>query len=88
MPEHRTHQADEQTEFRGESVHVTATVLVGKPATIVPDPDAEPEEFTRGVFEGALDKVSRPLEGRFAHVPYSSEGFIREKREEAELEDR
>lgn len=28
------------------------------------------ETFTREAFEGALDKVSRPLKGRFAHVPY------------------
>ena len=44
--------------------------------------------FTRESFEDALDKVSRPLKGRFAHVPYSSDDLIRDKRAEAELEDR
>lgn len=47
-----------------------------------------PEDFTREIFEGALDKVSRPVKGKYAHVPYSSEDLIRGKREEAELEDR
>ena len=47
-----------------------------------------PEAFTRESFEGAIDKVSRPLKGRFAHLPYSSAQFIEEKRKEVELEDR
>ncbi len=46
------------------------------------------DEFTRDAFEGALDQVSRPLKGRFAHVPYSSDDLIRDKRTEVELEDR
>ena len=46
------------------------------------------EDFTREAFEGALDKVSRPLKGRFAHVPYSSDDLIRDKRADVELEDR
>lgn len=45
------------------------------------------EAFTRDTFEDALDKVSRPLKGRFAHVPYSSDDLIRDKRTEVELED-
>ncbi len=44
--------------------------------------------FTRETFEGALDKVSRPLKGRFAHVPYTSDDLIKDKRAEVELEDR
>ncbi len=44
--------------------------------------------FTRETFEDALDKVSRPVKGKYAHVPYSSEDLIREKRTETELEDR
>ncbi len=44
--------------------------------------------FTRDAFEDALDKASRPLKGRFAHVPYSSDDLIRDKRAEVELEDR
>lgn len=49
---------------------------------------ATTEAFTRDAFENALDKVSRPLKGRFAHVPYSSDDLIRDKRAEVELEDR
>lgn len=49
---------------------------------------ATTEAFTRDAFEGALDKVSRPLKGRFAHVPYSSDDLIRDKKAEVELEDR
>jgi hypothetical protein len=88
MPKQPIHQGDRQAKFRGERFHVTATALVGRPATIVPDPDAESEEFTREVFEGALDKVSRPLKGRLAHVPYSSDDLIKDKRTDVELEDR
>jgi hypothetical protein len=55
---------------------------------VLTESEVQEETFTQGDFEGALDKVSRPLKGRLAHVPYSSEDFIREKREEAELEDR
>jgi hypothetical protein len=46
------------------------------------------EVFTRNAFEDALDKVSRPVKGKYAHVPYSSKDLIRDKRAEAELEDR
>ena len=57
------------------------------PLRVVPESEVEEETLTREGFEDALNKVSRPLKGRLAHVPYSSEDFIREKREEAELED-
>ena len=70
------------------SRHVTARVWEGKPVELVPITDDKSEDFTEDVFEDALDRVSTPLKGRLAHVPYSSEDFIREKREEAELEDR
>jgi len=46
------------------------------------------EDFSRATFEDALDKVSRPVKGKYANVPYSSEDLIREKRAEAQLEDR
>jgi hypothetical protein len=46
------------------------------------------EGFTREVFEDALDRVSRPVKGKYANVPYSSEDLIRDKRKEVELEDR
>lgn len=88
MPQHLTQQTDDQAESSEDSVHVTATVWVGKPVTLVSLDEAQSADFTKEAFEDALDKVARPLKGRFAHVPYSSEDLIREKREEAELEDR
>lgn len=89
MPERITSQTDEHTQVGESGIHVTVTelVAVGKPATIVPDIEVESGEFPREDFEDAPDKVGRSLKGRFAHVPYSSEDFIREKRREAELED-
>jgi hypothetical protein len=73
----------------GEVEHVEARILgvTVPPLRVVRESEMQEETFTRGDFEGALDRVSRPLRGRLAHVPYSSEDFIREKREEAELED-
>ncbi len=69
----------------GGQIHVTSRVFVFHPEE---KPDA-PETFTRGSFENALDKVSRPTSrGKYAHVPYSSEDLIRDKRAEVELEDR
>jgi len=70
-----------------EYVDAKVTVIV-PPFREARKPKPDNETFTRGDFEGAIDKVSRPLRGRLAHVAYSSEDFIREKREEAELEDR
>jgi hypothetical protein len=71
------------TEGRVERVesHLFIARTSGNPATT-------PETFTRDTFEGALDKVSRPLKGRLAHVPYSSDDLIRDKRMDVELEDR
>ncbi len=89
MPEQPTRQADEQAGLRGGRVHVNGTVLVGKPATIVPATDEQSAAFTKEAIEGALDKVSRPTSrGKYAHVPYGSEDLIRDKRAEVELEDR
>lgn len=44
--------------------------------------------FTRDAFEGALDKVSRPVRGKYADVPTSSELYARRKQEEIDLEER
>lgn len=88
MPEQRTHRTEDRAGSSGERVHVNATVMVGKPAIIFP---ATEEQFVDSVGEALEDtpgKVVRPLRGRFAHVPYSSEDLVREKREEARLEDR
>lgn len=65
-------------------VSVESHVFISHPETRV----ATTEAFTRDAFEDALDKVSRPLKGRFAHVPYTSDDLIRDKRAEVELEDR
>ncbi len=88
MPEQPTRQADEQAGFSGERVHVNGTVLVGRPATIVSAAEGQSEELTHDNLDDALDKVSQPLKGKYAHVPYSSEDLIRDKKHEAELEDR
>lgn len=87
-PEQPTRRSEEQRGFSAERVHVNATVLVGRPATIVPAPEAESEEFTRADFEDALDKVTRPVKGKYADILPSSEEYIRDKRREVELEDR
>lgn len=79
------HTHDEVTITKGNNeIHVDSHVFT----VYSPSKRTEADSFTRKRFEDALDKVSRPLKGRLAHVPYSSEDFIREKREEAELEDR
>lgn len=81
-------QTDGQPKVGGSSRHVTAKVWVGKPVPIVSATDKQSEESTVGVFEDALDKASRPVKGKYAHIPYSSEDFIKEKRDEVKLEDR
>lgn len=68
----------------GGWIHVKSQVFVFHPEEN-PDP---PESFTRATFESALDRVSRPVKGKYADVPYSSEDLIRDKRTEVELEDR
>lgn len=67
-----------------EGVKVTARVFYAAPAGRT----STSAPFTRAAFEGALDKVSRPVKGKYADVPYSSEDLIRDKRTEVELEDR
>lgn len=72
-------------------VRVTKGVSVTVSSVVIPASPQKAEGgqgFTREVFEGALNKVSRPLKGRFAHVPYTSDDLIKDKRAEVELEDR
>jgi lipopolysaccharide export system protein LptA len=79
------HTHNEVTITKGkDEIHVDSHVFTLYQAGEV----AASEDFTRDTFENALDKVSRPVKGKYAHVPYSSEDLIREKRTEAELEDR
>lgn len=77
MPQHPARQTDDQASLAGQGIRVTPRVLVGRPATII---------STKNLPEKALDKVSQSIKGKYAHIPYSSEDLIREKREEAALE--
>ena len=67
---------------------MNATVMVGKPAVIFPATEKQFADSAREALVEKSEKIVRPLRGRFAHVPYSSEDLVREKREEAQLEDR
>jgi len=69
-----------------EYVDARVTVIL-PPLRVVHGSRGQEKSFTRADFEGALDRASRPLKGRLAHVPYSSEDFIKEKKTEVELED-
>jgi hypothetical protein len=69
-----------------EYVEAQIIAVTVPPLRIVPESEVQ-ETFTRGDFEDALDRASRPLRGRLAHVPYSSDDLIKEKKEEVELED-
>ena len=88
MPEQRTHRTNDHAGSSKKRIHVRAAVLVGRPAMILSATERLPAESTVEAPETAQGKAARPLRGRFAHVPYSSEDLIREKGEEAELEDR
>ncbi len=83
----------------GEAVEVTENqVAVAGGAEVIAEShvfalhsearEATTGTFTRDAFEDALDKVSRPVKGKYADVPYSSEDLIRDKRTEVDLEDR
>ena len=84
-----TRDTVDPTKVSYRSRRVTTKVWTGEPVKIDSvTPVGRPVDFTKQLFEEAVDRVSRPLKGRLAHVPYSSDDLIREKREEAELEDR
>jgi hypothetical protein len=70
-----------------EYVKAKIIAVTVPPLRVVPESEVQEKPFTRGDFEGALDRATRPLKGRLAHMPYSSEDFIKEKKEEVELED-
>jgi hypothetical protein len=73
---------------RGKVGRVSVSFGIQEPPETEHDVEATPETFTHETFEDALDRVSRPIKGKYADVPYSSEDLIREKRTEAQLEDR
>ena len=87
-PAYLVPETDSRPAGSRQSIHVTAKVLTGRPATIVPKADEESQNFTEDVFEKLIDRVSRPVKGKYADVLPSSEEFIRDKRKEVELEDR
>jgi hypothetical protein len=87
--EQRIPQIGNEPEPRVREGKATVTTLIGAPAIAVPANKADSEEgFTEKTYEDTLDKVSRPVKGKYAYIPYSSEDFIWDKRREAELEDR
>lgn len=73
---------------KGSLAHPSSSVSVAGPAGSIRTLAATSAGFTRDAFEDALDKVARPVKGKYADVPYSSEDLIRDKRAEVELEDR
>lgn len=83
-----TEQVVEATVLKGTLDHPESRVAVPGPAERTETVTATSATFTRATFEGALDKVSRPVMGKYADLLPSSEEFIRDKRREAELEDR
>jgi len=82
------HTHEEATITRGkDEIHVDSHVFTLRHAEEAGGA-ADRQDFTRETFEGALDKVSRPVKGKYADVLPSSEEYIRDKRREAEREDR
>lgn len=83
-----TQSSNSILEVSGNIGSVSAEGIVLGRVRAVPVSEEKRETFTRQSFEDALDKVSRPVKGKYADVPYSSEDLIRDKRAEVELEDR
>ncbi len=74
-----------ETQYRQEDVeYVEAEVVTPAPIQI-PGPESA---FTSEDFEDALDKVSRPVKGKYVDKLPSSEEFIKDKRTEVVLEER
>ncbi len=83
-----THVNDGTLVVSGNIGGASSEVIVMGPIRAVPVSEGKRETFTRQHNEDALDKVSRPVKGKYADILPSSERFIREKRREVELEDR
>lgn len=83
-----TEQVVEARVLKGRLNHPESRVAVPGPAERTETVTVTSATFTRATFEDALDTVSRPVKGKYADVPYSSEDLIRDKRVEVELEDR
>ncbi len=83
-----TEQVVEATVLKGRLNHPESRVAVPLPTKGTETVTATSATFTRATFEDTLDKVSRPVKGKYADVLPSSEEFIKDKRREVELEDR
>lgn len=83
-----TEQVVEARVLKGELNHPESRVAVPGPAGRTETVTATTATFTRATFEDALDRVSRPVKGKYADMLPSSEEFIKDKRREVELEDR
>jgi len=88
MTKRSTPDTGDTLTFSGAVGHVEAFQIESTPLEVAAATDEQREAFTRGDFEAALDKVSEQVKGKYADVLPSSEEFIRDKRREAELEDR
>jgi hypothetical protein len=88
MSEQPTPATKDDLTFGGVIGHASVVVIEGTPLEATPVTKEQREAFTREHFEGALDRASRPVKGRYADILPSSEDFIKDKRREAELEDR
>lgn len=88
MTERYTPETRDAVTFSGVIGHAEAFVIEDAPLEVAPATSERGGAFTRGDFEGALDKVSRPVKGKYADALPSSEEFIKDKRREVELEDR
>lgn len=83
-----TEQVVEATVLKGTLNHPESRVAVPGPAESTKTTTSTSATFTRTTFEDALDKVSRPVKGKYADLLPSSEEFIKDKSREVELEDR
>jgi hypothetical protein len=84
-----TEQVVEVKVLKGRLKHPESRVAVPGPAAErVETVTATSAPSTRASFENALDKVSRPVRGKYADIPTSSEEFAKRKQEEIDLEER
>lgn len=81
----------------GGETKATVSIYANEPIVLTPVPAIgipiseviSSEEFTRGDFEGTLEKASRPTgRGKLAHTRASSDEFAKRKQEEIEQEER
>lgn len=81
-------QVVEAKVLKGDLNHPESRVAVPGPTKLAETPTMTSATFTRKTFEDVLDRVSRPVKGKYADMLPSSEEFIKDKRREVDLEDR